>query len=201
MCLCIAVTIKETLYLMKEIKPSISYLSPRKCSITVKRGHTSTCIRTLEAVSHFGKCLGRKCSHCNSNSGYDVTLLVLSASKFENFMSDAPPSLLHAVRQHVDYALSGIVRTPFFKDIKDVGVLASMFHMKNYEEGYVIFREGEQGTAFYIIIGRMLCNETNDASDTELLATPKKGDFFGEIALLRQLNVAQQLLAARDVVC
>ena len=111
-------------------------------------------------------------------------------------MSDAPPSLLHAVRQHVDYALSGIVRKiPFFKDIKDVGVIASMFHLKNYEEGYVIFREGEQGTAFYIIIeGECCVTKLNDASETELLATLKKGDFFGEVALLRQSKRRQQLL-------
>ena len=117
-------------------------------------------------------------------------------------MSDAPPSLLHAVRQHVDYALSGIVRKiPFFKDIKDVGVLASMFHMKTTKKG-TLFSEKRAGHCVYIIIeGECCVTKLNDASETELLATLKKVIFLGKSRCSDNLNVVQQLLAARDVVC
>ncbi len=163
-----------------------------KCSISIKRGDTTTIIKTLEAISHFGEiALVEKCSRTASVvTASDVTLLVLSASKFESFMRHAPSTLLRGIRQHIDYALSGMVRKiPFFKDIKDVGVLASMFHLKTLDKGAVVCREGDQGTAFYIIIeGECLVTAMNDAKETRLLATLKKNDYFGEIALLRQLK-------------
>ena len=62
-------------------KPYFYILVHGKCSITVKRGHTSTRIKTLEAVSHFGEiALVEKCRTATVTAASDVTLLVLSAS-------------------------------------------------------------------------------------------------------------------------
>ncbi len=158
------------------------------CDVSIERHGTSTTIHTLEAVNHFGEiALVEKINRTATvTAASDVTLLVISASKFENFLTLAPATLRQKIRDRIDSTKSGMVRNiPFFKDIQDklLTNLASMFKLINYEKGSIIFQEGDRGTEFYVIMeGECLVTSMNNG----LLATLKAGDFFGDLALLRQ---------------
>ena len=65
-------------------------------------------------------------------------------------------------------------------------------------EKYII-REGEQGTCFYIVAEGQLVAYKQREKENKLVYAYKKGDYFGEIALLKNLPRQASVKTITDV--
>lgn len=63
-----------------------------------------------------------------------------------------------------------------------------------YNAGEVIFREGDVGTRFYLVINGVA--EVLKSNSTEVLSYLQRGDYFGELALLRSAPRAATIVAS-----
>jgi CRP/FNR family transcriptional regulator, cyclic AMP receptor protein len=76
---------------------------------------------------------------------------------------------------------------PLFKEFnkRDLSSLISIIHNRTYVSGEYIFYKGDPGLGLYIIReGQVEIKRENSSGETKLLADYKKGDFFGELALV-----------------
>ena len=70
---------------------------------------------------------------------------------------------------------------------------------EKYPSGAVIIRQGDEGDKFYIIrSGKVNIYRTAEGHE-EFLAQLGEGDFFGELALLKQVPRAATVRAIEDV--
>jgi len=68
---------------------------------------------------------------------------------------------------------------------KEITLLASIVHKREYKKGEYIFYQGDPGLGMYIIQeGEVLIQYTDPDGNKKDLAILKDGDFFGEIALI-----------------
>lgn len=78
-------------------------------------------------------------------------------------------------------------KVPLFKKMStsQLSDLEKIIHRRNYTADENIFFEGDPGVGMYIIQeGSVIINKTQDNGKKEKLAELKKGEFFGELALL-----------------
>ena len=75
-------------------------------------------------------------------------------------------------------------RIPIFRGLnnREIKMVERILHRRTYQEGEVIFREGEPGVGMYIIESGSVYSTLGKEKKT--LAVLSKGDFFGEMALL-----------------
>jgi len=76
---------------------------------------------------------------------------------------------------------------PAFSDLKpkEIALLASIVHKREYKKGEFIFYQGDPGLGMYIIQeGEVLIQYVDPEGNRKDLAILKDGDFFGEIALI-----------------
>ncbi len=74
-----------------------------------------------------------------------------------------------------------------FSDLEETDLLKieGLGERKKYKGGSIILREGEPGTAMFIIIaGKVKVVRTDDGGSEVILAIFGEGDFFGEMAIL-----------------
>jgi CRP-like cAMP-binding protein len=70
-------------------------------------------------------------------------------------------------------------------ETRDINKVLKSATGKKFEAGHVIFKEGDNGDCFYLIIdGRVRVTKKLDGEKVEEVATLKAGDYFGEMALL-----------------
>ncbi|MDD5656695.1 MAG: cyclic nucleotide-binding domain-containing protein [Elusimicrobia bacterium] len=77
-----------------------------------------------------------------------------------------------------------------FKDLSfiELGQLAQCIHTRSYQEGEVLFAEGDIGRALFLLEqGRIDLAKSEPDGRRRTLYTAEPGDFFGEMALLEQL--------------
>ncbi len=90
---------------------------------------------------------------------------------------------------------------PLFEDLgmRDIGYLIQSLFKKSYAEGEPLFEEGDIGRALFIVEeGAVdLVKRTPDGR-TQLLATARAGDFFGEMALIEELPRSASAIATVD---
>lgn len=68
---------------------------------------------------------------------------------------------------------------------KEISLLASIVHNREYKRGEYIFHQGDPGLGMYIVQeGEILIQYTDPAGNKKELAVLKDGDFFGEVALI-----------------
>ncbi len=80
---------------------------------------------------------------------------------------------------------------------REVRVVDGFMHERNYLKDEVIFDEGEQGEAFYLVLeGQVLICRQGQMD--EPIATLDAGQFFGELALLDDAPRSAQARAAED---
>ncbi len=71
---------------------------------------------------------------------------------------------------------------------RELGYLLQSFHSRVYNEGEVLFLEGDIGRALFVVeTGRVELSKINPDGKPQRIAELKKGDFFGEMALLEQM--------------
>jgi len=82
---------------------------------------------------------------------------------------------------------------------REVRVVDGFMHERTYLKDEVIFDEGEQGEAFYLVLeGQVLiCRQ---GQTDQAIATLEAGQFFGELALLDNAPRSAQARAADDCV-
>ncbi|MDE2598195.1 MAG: cyclic nucleotide-binding domain-containing protein [Rhodocyclaceae bacterium] len=85
-----------------------------------------------------------------------------------------------------------------FQDLtaKELNIVSGLLHERTYLENEVLFDEGEEGHAIYIIVsGHVLVSRNNRKT---LIADLGPGSFFGELALLTNAPRATQARAGSN---
>ncbi len=80
-----------------------------------------------------------------------------------------------------------LLSMPIFKGLngREISLILNMVHERNYITGEYIFYHGDPGIGLYIIRDGMVeIKRTLENKDEVSLAQLKKGDFFGELALI-----------------
>jgi CRP-like cAMP-binding protein len=82
---------------------------------------------------------------------------------------------------------------PFFADIKKsrISLLMSLFKFHTYEENEVVVREGDRADSFQLLVsGKVkvssIIHDANGTATEHLLSILRRGDYFGEVALLQE---------------
>lgn len=90
-------------------------------------------------------------------------------------------------------------RVPIFQDLpkKSIDRIAKFVRPRSFRAGDTIFREGEEGVGFFIIIEGKVDVSRGDTS----IATIGQGGFFGEMALLDNHRRSATLKAISDTNC
>ena len=79
----------------------------------------------------------------------------------------------------------------------EIAAVQSLFVESTHQKGDFICREGEEGSTFHIILDGELEVIAGQGESTRVLAILKKGDFFGEMALLQGGKRTASVVAAR----
>jgi putative peptide zinc metalloprotease protein len=87
---------------------------------------------------------------------------------------------------------------PLFAETSErqLDLLAVRLQVRPYQAGEVLVREGEPGDAFYIVREGSLEVEVGEGSSRRQVNTLKPGEFFGEIALLKDIPRTATVRAA-----
>ena len=92
--------------------------------------------------------------------------------------------------------LADLKALSLFEDlsVRELKIVQAMLHERDYLDGEVIFDEGDQGNALYIVrTGRVLiCRQSRP---TDPIAELGPGSFFGELALLESVPRTAQARA------
>jgi CRP-like cAMP-binding protein len=91
-------------------------------------------------------------------------------------------------------------RLPLFATLsrRELRIVDGLLHERRYLNGEIIFDEGEEGQALYVIIdGRVLICRQGEP-ETGRIAEINRGDVFGELALLDSTRRSAQARAAQD---
>jgi ATP-binding cassette subfamily B protein len=85
---------------------------------------------------------------------------------------------------------------------KTLEELARLFLVEHIREGSYVFRQGDDGDRFYIVAhGRLEARIVDAAGQEKVVATLLDGDFFGELALVRNQPRAASIKAVNDSWC
>lgn len=88
--------------------------------------------------------------------------------------------------------------------MRELRTVDSLLHEREYLQDEIIFDQGEDGQAIYIVLEGTVTILRKVDGQEELVATYRPGDFFGELALLDRTPRAAQARAAskcRMAVC
>lgn len=102
-------------------------------------------------------------------------------------------------RRTLSKRLRELKKMALFVDLtrRELGVVDAFLHERNYLKGEVIFDQGEEGEAFYVVLeGKVLICPQGQASSP--IAILDSGSFFGEMALLDNAPRSAQARAAED---
>lgn len=96
----------------------------------------------------------------------------------------------------------GLGHVPLFSalDAKEHRVVAGLLHERRYEQGEVIFDEGEESQALYVVISGKVAILRQGGTETGKLAEIGPGRAFGELAILNGDRRSAQARAAQDCV-
>lgn len=97
-------------------------------------------------------------------------------------------------------AINTLRNIPLFASLseEDRANLATMLRRKSIEKGVFLFRQGDEGTALYIILQGRIEISVSRRMDKVTLAVLGRGEFLGEMALLDGLPRSADALALDD---
>jgi CRP/FNR family transcriptional regulator, cyclic AMP receptor protein len=110
--------------------------------------------------------------------------------------------LLFRKRQSEQAKAGQIDRLGLFSTLqpKELRVVNGLMHERRYLKGEVIFDEGEEGQALYIVFGGKVLICRQGEPETGRIAEVPEGSMFGELALLDGSPRSAQARAAEDCV-
>src|SRR5574340_603935 len=76
--------------------------------------------------------------------------------------------------------------------------LANLLRLKSIEKNEILFRQGDEGTALYIILQGRIKISVSRRMDRVTLAVLGQGEFLGEMALLDGLPRSADAVALED---
>lgn len=90
-------------------------------------------------------------------------------------------------------------RVPLFAGLSDTHLqrIANSVHERTFEPGTSIVSEGEPGQGFYLIVSGRARVQRGD----RIIRTLEPGDYFGELALLRNQPRSATVVAADRTTC
>jgi CRP-like cAMP-binding protein len=94
----------------------------------------------------------------------------------------------------------GLPKIPLFSDLPEDAFIA-LFEkcpLQRFEEGQLVFEQGEKADAFYVICGGQVRVFRTDGGTRKDLATLEEGSFFGEMALLSEAPRSASVEAAAE---
>lgn len=99
----------------------------------------------------------------------------MTSLREHEFEKVIPPELLAIINKLQD-------NYPFFSDMeeKEVGQFLKLCHQENLQKGDEVFREGDSGNDFYLIVS----GEISIRVGKKEVARMKQGQVFGEMAML-----------------
>ena len=79
--------------------------------------------------------------------------------------------------------------------------LYSIIHIRHYNQGEMVFRQGDPGVGLYIVRDGQVevYNEYSDMTRKKI-ATLNKGDFFGDISLLNESPRSATIVASQNTI-
>lgn len=80
----------------------------------------------------------------------------------------------------------------------ELRVIDSLLHERQYLKGEIVFDEGEEGQALYVVLSGTVLICRQGSPDTERIAEIQAGNLFGELALLDGVPRVAQARAATD---
>jgi CRP-like cAMP-binding protein len=103
-------------------------------------------------------------------------------------------------RQSEQAKMGKIRRIGLFSTLqpKELWVVNGLLHERRYLEGEVIFDEGEEGQALYVVLGGRVLICQQGQPETGRIAEVGEGSMFGELALLDGSPRSAQARAAED---
>eukprot|EP00457_Paulinella_chromatophora_P001229 gb/GEZN01001231.1/.p1 GENE.gb/GEZN01001231.1/~~gb/GEZN01001231.1/.p1 ORF type:complete len:919 (-),score=155.09 gb/GEZN01001231.1/:152-2908(-) len=138
----------------------------------------------------------------------DCLLLQLGADNFTSFRQIAP-AICGCVRSRLGATTGKQLRTiPFFAEVKEnrpwskLDLLGDLFTFEVYDSKARIVEQGQMGTKFYVLVSGE-CNVTiaeAGKAEEQFITKMVKGDWFGEIALMRDTPRTASCTALTDVV-
>lgn len=81
---------------------------------------------------------------------------------------------------------------------RELGIIDSMMHERHYLADEIVFDEGEEGQAFYVLLSGRVRISRSVGNDTEMIAELEAGNFFGDLALLDNTPRSAQARAAEN---
>lgn len=110
-------------------------------------------------------------------------------------------NLFKSPTEKVDLGKSLLAMPPFSSlGKKYLSLLMNIVHNRSYVSGEYIFYQGDPGIGLYIIReGEVQIQRNDSAGNSIQLAVFKKGDFFGELALVDGEKRSATALAKTDV--
>lgn len=91
-------------------------------------------------------------------------------------------------------------KIPLFSSLPEADQenLANLIRRKAIKKGELLFRQGDEGTALYIILQGRIKISVSRRTDTVMLAILGQGEFLGEMALLDNLPRSADAIALED---
>ena len=93
--------------------------------------------------------------------------------------------------RHAEIEVNRLSRIPLFKQLAGdmLDELAAMFVSEYYSPGQIIIQAGDRGDRFYVIArGRVQVSVALDDGTEKTMSILEDGDYFGEIALLKEVS-------------
>ena len=131
----------------------------------------------------------------------ECTVLYLKRKDFDSFLS-LNPERKEKIMATLDY-LRVIKALPLFKglDSSIINLFASRMTKETFTKGNDIIKQGDEGDKFYIILeGNVLVHVIRDDNKDHNVATLSRGEYFGEIALFKNIPRTATVTAETDKV-
>ena len=81
---------------------------------------------------------------------------------------------------------------------RELKIIDGMLHNRHYLANEIIFDEGEEGQALYIILSGIVCISRSREHGDEMIAELGAGNFFGDVALLDNSPRSAQVKAIEN---